>query len=137
MLEDFIAAYEYLKSHKDCNGKVGVVGFCFGGWISNMMAVKIPTLNAAIPYYGRQPSDKDALKVKSPLLLQYAGLDKRVNAGWPAFEKVLKAHKITHQAHFYPEVNHGFHNNTTPRFDKPAADLSWERTLAFFKEHLS
>lgn len=137
MLEDFIAAYEYLKSHKDCNGKVGVVGFCFGGWISNMMAVKIPTLNAAVPYYGRQPSDEDAVKVKPPLLLQYAGLDKRVNAGWPAFEKVLKIQKIAHEAHFYPNVNHGFHNNTTPRYDKAAADLSWERTLAFFEKHLS
>jgi len=137
MLEDFIAGYEYLKSHKDCNGKVGVVGFCFGGWISNMMAVKIPTLNAAVPYYGRQPSDEDAVKVKSPLLLQYAGLDKRVNAGWPAFEKVLKEQKIAHEAHFYPNVNHGFHNNTTPRYDKTAADLSWERTLAFFKKNLS
>lgn len=137
MLEDFIAAYEYLKSHKDCNGKVGVVGFCFGGWISNMMAVKVPTLNAAVPYYGRQPSNENAPNVKSPLLLQYAGLDSRVNAGWPDFEKILKENKITHKAHFYPNVNHGFHNNTTPRYDKPMADLSWERTLAFFKKHLN
>lgn len=136
MLEDFIAAYNYLKSHKDCSGKIGVVGFCFGGWISNMMAVKVPTLNAAVPYYGRQPSDEDAVKVKSPLLLQYAGLDKRVNAGWPAFEKILKEQKIAHEVHFYPDVNHGFHNNTTPRFDKPAADLSWNRTMAFFAKHL-
>ena len=136
MLEDFIAAYEYLKSHKDCNGKVGVVGFCFGGWISNMMAVKVPTLNAAVPYYGRQPNDEDAAKIQSPLLLQYGELDKRVNAGWPAFQKVLKEKKIAHQAHFYPNANHGFHNNTTPRFDKAAADLSWERTIAFFDKYL-
>lgn len=136
MLEDFIAGYKYLKSHKDCNGKVGVVGFCFGGWISNMMAVKIPDLDAAVPYYGRQPEKEDAAKIKSPLLLQYAGLDKRVNAGWPAFEKVLIESKITHKAHFYPDVNHGFHNNTTPRFDEEAADLSWERTIEFFNTHL-
>lgn len=136
MLEDFIAAYHFLKNHKDCNGKVAVVGFCFGGWISNMMAVKLPELKAAVPYYGRQPSDEDAAKIKTPLLLQYAELDKRVNAGWPAFEKVLKANNIEHTAHFYPNVNHGFHNNTTPRFDKKAADLSWERTMAFFRKHL-
>lgn len=136
MLEDFIAAYEYLKNHKDCNGKVGVVGFCFGGWISNMMAVKVPDLKAAVPYYGRQPSDEDTKKIKAPLLLQYGALDKRVNAGWTAFEKVLKKNNIQHEAHFYPNVNHGFHNNTTPRFDKEAADLSWERTIAFFNKYL-
>lgn len=136
MLEDFVAAYNYLKNHKDCNGKVGVVGFCFGGWISGMMAVKIPDLGAAVPYYGRQPSDEDAGKIKAPLLLQYAELDTRVNAGWPAFEAVLKANDIDYEAHMYPKVNHGFHNNTTPRFDKKAADLSWERTIAFFKKHL-
>lgn len=136
MLEDFIAAFNYLKSHKDCNGNIGVVGFCFGGYISNMMAVKVKDLKAAVPYYGRQPTDEDAAKIKTPLLLQYAGLDKRVNAGWPAFEKVLKENKIEHEAHFYPNVNHGFHNNTTPRFDKAAADLSWERTIAFFDKHL-
>jgi carboxymethylenebutenolidase len=136
MLEDFIAAYRYLKSHKDCNGTVGVVGFCFGGWVSNMMAVKLPDLAAAVPYYGRQPESEDAIKVKAPLLLQYADLDKRVNAGWPDFEKVLKENNITHEAHFYADVNHGFHNNTTPRYDQEAADLSWERTIAFFKTHL-
>lgn len=136
MLEDFIAAFEYLSSHKNCTGKVGVVGFCFGGWISNMMAVQVKDLAAAVPYYGRQPSDEDAANIQSPLLLQYAGLDKRVNEGWPAFEKVLKENNIAHQAHFYPDVHHGFHNNTTPRFDKVAADLSWERTLAFFKTYL-
>ncbi|MEH6536440.1 MAG: dienelactone hydrolase family protein [Psychroserpens sp.] len=136
MLEDFIAAFNYLKSHKDCNGKVGVVGFCFGGWISNMMAVRLPDLACAVPYYGRQPSDEDATKIKAPLLLQYGELDTRVNAGWPAFEAILKTKNIEHQVYIYPEVNHGFHNNTTPRFDKKAADLSWERTMAFFKKHL-
>ncbi len=137
MLEDFIAAYHYLKNHENCTGKVGVVGFCFGGWISNMMAVKLPDLGAAVPYYGRQPDDEDAAKIKAPLLLQYGELDERVNAGLPAFENVLKANDIEYQAYIYPGVNHGFHNNTTPRFDKAAADLSWERTIAFFKEHLS
>jgi len=136
MLKDFIAAYHHLKNHKDCTGKVGVVGFCFGGWISNMMAVRIPELGAAVPYYGRQPESEDAVKIKAPLLLQYGELDKRVNEGWPAFETVLKENNIAHTAHFYPNVNHGFHNNTTPRFDKEAADLSWERTIAFFNTHL-
>ncbi|AUC83893.1 dienelactone hydrolase [Polaribacter sp. ALD11] len=136
MLEDFIAGYKYLKSHKDCNGKVGVVGFCFGGWISNMMAVRLPELGAAVAYYGRQPEKEDAAKIKAPLLLQYAGLDKRVNEGWPAFEKVLKENKLTYEVYIYPEVNHGFHNNTTPRFDETAADLSWERTIAFLNIHL-
>ncbi|MDG5492494.1 dienelactone hydrolase family protein [Psychroserpens sp. SPM9] len=137
MLEDFIAAYKYLKSHKDCNGKVGVVGFCFGGWISNMMAVRLPDLGAAVPYYGRQPADEDAKKIKAPLLLQYGELDTRVNEGWPAFEAILKANKIEYQAYIYPGVNHGFHNNTTPRYDKKAAELSWKRTLEFFKKHLA
>ncbi|WP_299601393.1 dienelactone hydrolase family protein [uncultured Aquimarina sp.] len=136
MLEDFIAAYEYLKNHEDCNGNVGVVGFCFGGWISNMMAVRLPELKAAVPYYGRQPSAEDAKKIKAPLLLQYAELDKRVNAGWPDYEKVLKEHNIPYKAHMYANANHGFHNNTTPRYDKKAANLSWERTIAFFNKHL-
>lgn len=136
MLEDFIAAYNYLKSHKDCNGKVGVVGFCFGGWISNMMAVKLPELGAAVPYYGRQPLDEDASKIKAPLLLQYAELDTRVNAGWPAYEAILKKNNIDYTAYMYPKVNHGFHNNTTPRYNEEAANLSWERTIAFFKKHL-
>lgn len=136
MLEDFIAAFDYLNNHENCNGKIGVVGFCFGGWISNMMAVKIPDLGAAVPFYGRQPSDEDAAKIKAPLLLQNAGLDTRVNAGLPAYEAVLKAQHIEYTSHIYPEVNHGFHNNTTPRYDEAAATLAWERTIAFFKEHL-
>lgn len=136
MLEDFIAAYEYLLNHENCNGKIGVVGFCFGGWIANMMAVKVPTLSAAVPFYGGQPSAEDAAKIKAPLLLQYAELDTRVNAGWPDYEVVLKENNIPYTAHIYPEVNHGFHNNTTPRYDEKAATLAWERTIAFFKEHL-
>jgi len=136
MLEDFIAAYDYLKANDQCTGKIGVVGFCFGGWISNMMAVKIPTLSAAVPFYGGQPSAEEAAHIKAPLLLQFAGLDTRVNAGWPDYEAALKANNVEYEAHFYPEVNHGFHNNTTPRFDKEAADLAWSRTIEFFKKKL-
>ncbi|MGM5470517.1 dienelactone hydrolase family protein [Flavobacteriaceae bacterium LMO-SS05] len=136
MLEDFIAAYNYLKASDQCTGKIGVVGFCFGGWISNMMAVRIPTLSAAVPFYGGQPSAEETASIKAPLMLQYAGLDTRVNAGWPDYETALKQNNVEHTAYFYPEVNHGFHNNTTPRFDKAAADLAWSRTIDFFKEKL-
>ncbi|MGO4820988.1 MULTISPECIES: dienelactone hydrolase family protein [unclassified Flavobacterium] len=137
MLEDFIAAYEYLKNHKDCNGHIGVVGFCFGGWIANMMAVKIPTLGAAVPYYGGQPTAEEASLIKTPLLLNYAGLDTRVNEGWPAYEAILKKNNVENTAYFYANVNHGFHNNTTPRYDEAAATLSWNRTMSFFKEKLN
>ncbi len=136
MLEDFIAAYDYLIKEKDCNGKVGVVGFCFGGWIANMMAVRIPTLSAAVPFYGGQPAAEDVPKIKAPLLLHYAGLDTRVNEGWPAYEAALKANSKAYTAFIYPEVNHGFHNDTTPRYDKAAAELAWKRTIDFFKEQL-
>jgi len=136
MLEDFMAAFEYLKAHPDCNGKVGVVGFCFGGWISNMMAVNLPSLSAAVPFYGGQPKE-NVDQIKAPLMLQYAGLDKRVNEGWPAYETALKAAKKDYVAYTYPDVNHGFHNNTTPRYNKEAADLAWSRTIEFFKKNLS
>lgn len=136
MLEDFIAAYHYLKNHKDCNGRVGVAGFCFGGWIANMMAVRIPDLSAAVPFYGTQPADEDVPKIKAPLLLHYAGLDTRVNEGWPAYEKALKENGKDYQAYLYPGVNHGFHNNTTPRYDKTAAELAWTRTIEFFNAKL-
>ena len=136
MLEDFMAAYGYLKSHPECSGKVGVVGFCFGGWISNMMAVRLSDLGAAVPFYGSQPADEEVTRINAPLLLQYAGLDKRINEGWPAFEAALKAHKKAYTAHIYPEVNHGFHNNTTPRYDKETAELAWHRTIDFFNEKL-
>jgi carboxymethylenebutenolidase len=136
MLEDFIAAYNYLKAHPDCNGKVGVVGFCFGGWISNMMAVRIPDLAAAVPFYGGQPVAEDVPKINAPLLLHYAGLDTRVNEGWPAYEKALQENKKEYTAYVYPEVNHGFHNDSTPRFDKAAAELAWQRTVDFFKAKL-
>jgi carboxymethylenebutenolidase len=135
MLEDFIAAFDYLKSHKDCNGKIGVVGFCFGGWISNMMAVKVPDLAAAVPFYGGQPT-KDIDKINAPLMLHYAGLDDRVNAGWPAYEEALKEYGKEYVAYVYPNVNHGFHNTTTPRYNKDAAELAWDRTMDFFKSKL-
>ena len=137
MLEDFIAAYDYLKQDKDVNGKVGVVGFCFGGWIANMMAVRIPTLSAAVPFYGGQPAADEVPFIKAPLLLQYAGLDTNVNKGWPDYEQALKANKKEYQAYIYPNVNHGFHNDTTPRYDKAAATFAWQRTIDFFKEKLS
>lgn len=136
MLEDFIAAYQYLKAHPECTGKVGVVGFCFGGWISNMMAVRIPDLSAAVPFYGGQPSIDDVPKIKAPLLIHYAGLDTRVNEGWPLYEKALKEHNKDYIAYIYPEVNHGFHNDSTPRFDKAAAELAWQRTVDFFNARL-
>ncbi|HEU5291159.1 MAG TPA: dienelactone hydrolase family protein [Cyclobacteriaceae bacterium] len=136
MLEDFIAGYNYLKSHADCNGKVGVVGFCFGGWISNMMAVRIPDLTAAVPFYGGQPPAEDVPKIKAPLLLHYAGLDTRVNEGWPAYENLLKENKKEYTAYIYENTNHGFHNDTTPRYDKTAAELAWKRTVDFFTTEL-
>jgi len=136
MLEDFIAAYEYLQTQKDCNGKVGVVGFCFGGWIANMMAVRIPGLSAAVPFYGSQPAAEDVPKIKAPLLLHYAGLDTHITDGWPAYESALKANNKEYKAFIYPGVNHGFHNDTTPRYDKTAAELAWQRTIDFFNEKL-
>lgn len=136
MLEDFIAAYEYIRKHKSCNGKVGAVGFCFGGWIVNRMAVRLPELNAAVPFYGGQPAAEDVPKIKAPLLIHYASLDTRVNEGWPAYEAALKENNKKYTMHMYPDTNHGFHNDTTPRFDKAAAELAWSRTVEFFKEHL-
>lgn len=137
MLEDFIAAYEHLKAHPECTGKVGVVGFCFGGWISNMMAVRIPDLSAAVPFYGGQPAAEDVPKIQAPLLIHLAGLDTRVNEGMPAYEKALKESNKEYTVYVYPEVNHGFHNDSTPRFDKPAAELAWQRTLDFFNNKLN
>jgi carboxymethylenebutenolidase len=136
MLEDFIAAYHYLKDQKECNGKVGVVGFCFGGGIANMMAVRIPDLAAAVPFYGAQPPAEDVPNIRAPLLLHYAGLDTHVNAGWPAYEAALKANGKEYKAYIYPNVNHGFHNDSTPRYDKAAAELAWARTIDFFKAKL-
>ena len=136
MEEDFIAAFEYLKKHKDCNGKIGVVGFCYGGGISNMMAVRVPELAAAVPFYGSQPAIADVPKIKAPLMLHYASLDTRITAGWPAYEAALKENGKKYQGFVYEGVNHGFHNDTTPRYDKAAAELAWKRTIEFFTEHL-
>ncbi|MEQ8687911.1 MAG: dienelactone hydrolase family protein [Imperialibacter sp.] len=136
MLEDFVAAYDYLKGHPECNGKIGVVGFCFGGWISNMMAVKIPGLKASVPFYGGQPTAEETTQIKASMLIQYAGLDTRVNEGWPAYEAALKANNVDYQVYIYPDVNHGFHNDSTPRYDKEAAVLAWGRTVEFFKKKL-
>ncbi|MGI9551367.1 MAG: dienelactone hydrolase family protein [Aurantibacter sp.] len=135
MLEDFIAAFEHLKTHPECTGKVGVVGFCFGGWISNMMAVRVPDLGAAVPFYGGQPKE-DIEKINAPLLLHFGELDKRVNEGWPAYEEALKKHGKEYEAFMYENANHGFHNDTTPRYDREAAELAWKRTIDFFKEKL-
>ncbi|WP_295770886.1 dienelactone hydrolase family protein [uncultured Mucilaginibacter sp.] len=136
MEEDFIAAYEYLKNHKDCNGKVGVVGFCYGGGIANMMAVRVPDLAAAVPFYGAQPALADVPKIKAPLMLHYASLDTRITAGWPAYEAALKENNKKYQGFIYEGANHGFHNDTTPRYDKTAAELAWKRTIDFFGESL-
>ncbi|MES2464547.1 MAG: dienelactone hydrolase family protein [Armatimonadota bacterium] len=137
MNEDFVAAARWLKDRPDCTRKIGAVGFCFGGAVVNMLAVRLgKELAAGVPFYGGQPSAEDAAKVKSPLLLQYAGLDTRVNAGWPAYEAVLKAQKVPYTAHIYEGANHGFHNDTTPRYDEAAAKLAWKRTLDFFNKYV-
>ncbi len=136
MLEDFISAFHYLKNDKDCNGKVGVVGFCFGGWIANMMAVRLPDLAAAVPFYGVAPELSEVPDIEAPLLLHFAGLDTRVNATWPDYQAALSANDKEYTAYFYPNVNHGFHNDTTPRYDKEAAELAWHRTIDFFKNNL-
>jgi carboxymethylenebutenolidase len=136
MEQNFIDAFNYLKTNKDCNGKVGVVGFCYGGGISNMMAVRVPELAASVPFYGGQPALDSVPNIKAPLLLHYASLDTRITAGWPAYEAALKANGKTYQGFIYEGANHGFHNDTTPRYDKAAAELAWKRTIDFFKEHL-
>jgi len=136
MLENFVDAFEYLKKQPDCNGKVGAVGFCFGGGIVNLMAVRLPDLAAAVPFYGSQPPADKVPNIKAPLLIHYAGLDTRINDGWPAYEAALKSNKVEYTAYIYPNVNHGFHNDTTPRYDKAAAELAWQRTIDFFTEKL-
>jgi carboxymethylenebutenolidase len=137
LTEDFVAAHGYLKAHAGSTGKVGVVGFCFGGGVSNAMAVRLPDLAAAVPFYGRQPAAADVPKIKAPLLLHYAGLDQRITSGWPAYEAALKANGKEYAAYIYPDVNHGFHNDTTPRYDEAAATLAWSRTVDFFKAKLA
>jgi carboxymethylenebutenolidase len=133
---DFLAAAAALKALPQGNGKLGVVGFCYGGGIANFVATKLPDLAAAVPFYGNQPSAEDAAKIRAPLLLHYAGADDRINAGWPAYEAALKAANVNYQAFIYPGVQHGFNNDTTPRFDEAAAKLAWGRTIDFFNAHL-
>jgi carboxymethylenebutenolidase len=137
LLEDFIAAFGRLKSDPDSNGKVGVVGFCYGGGVCNAMAVRLPDLAASVPFYGRQAKAEDVARIEAPLLLHYAALDKRINGGWPDYEAALKAQGKEYTAHIYPGVNHGFHNDTTPRYDAAAAELAWARTVDFFNAKLT
>ncbi len=134
--EDLYNGAVFLKSRAETTGKLGVVGFCFGGSVSNSLAVRMPDLGAAVPYYGSQPAASDVAKIRAPLLIHYAGLDERINKGWPAYEAALKANKVRYTMHMYDGVNHGFHNDTTPRYDEAAAKLSWQRTLEFFNQHL-
>ena len=134
--EDLVTGAEFLKARPECTGKIGAVGFCFGGGIVNMFAVRMPDLAASVPFYGAQPAAEDVGKIKAPLLIHYAGLDERINAGWPAYEAALKANKVRYEAFIYPNVNHGFHNDTTPRYDEAAAKLAWQRTVDFFAKNL-
>jgi carboxymethylenebutenolidase len=134
--EDLFAAVPFLRSRPECNGKVGAVGFCFGGTIVNQMAVRFPELSAGVPFYGGQPSPEDARKVKAAMQLHYAGNDPRTNAGWPAWEAALKAAGVPVKAYQYAGTEHGFHNETTPRYDEAAAKLAWSRTLAWFRAYL-
>ncbi len=136
MLNEFIAAYDYLYNHPQCNGCIGVVGFCFGGWVSNMMATRIPGLKAAVPFYGTQPTAEETALINAPLLVQYGDDDERVNAGWSDYEKALKAHGKDYQVHFYENSKHGFHNDSTPRYNPETAALAWQRTIEFFKKNL-
>jgi carboxymethylenebutenolidase len=136
MFEDFVASATWLKSLPECTGKIGVVGFCFGGMMANRLAVALPDLGAAVPFYGRQPSAADTAKIKAPLLIHYASLDTRINSGWPAYEEALKANHVIYTTYIYEGVNHGFHNDTTPRYDEAAAKLAWQRTLDFFNQYL-
>lgn len=137
MTEDFVSAVSYLQEHPDSTGKVGSVGFCFGGGMSLRLAVRVPDLAAAVAFYGRHPSAGDVDKINAPLMLHHGELDERVNAGWPAFEKALKDAGRNYQEFNYAKANHGFHNDTTPRFDKEAAELAWRRTVKFFERYLS
>jgi carboxymethylenebutenolidase len=133
---DFVAAADILKNLPEGNGKVGAVGFCYGGGVVNYLATQIPDLAAGVPFYGAQPTAEETAKIKSPLLIHYAGADERINAGWAAYETALKAAGVSYEAFIYPNVQHGFNNDTTPRFDEAAAKLAWERTIAFFNKQL-
>ncbi len=134
--EDFVAAVGWLKKRPDGNGKVGVVGFCYGGGVANFLATRVPDLKAAVPFYGTAPKDEDVAKIKAPLLINYAENDDRINAGAAGYEAALKAHKVQYEMFKYPGTQHGFNNDTTPRYDKAAAALAWQRTMDFFKKNL-
>lgn len=137
LMQDFFAAFEFLRDHEGSTGKVGAVGFCYGGGVCNALAVAYPDLAASVPFYGRQPSAEDVLSIEAPLMIHYAGNDERINAGWPAYSAALSEHQKAFSVHFYPDVNHGFHNDTTPRYDEAAAKLAWSRTLDFFERKLN
>jgi len=134
--EDFLAALAFLETRPECSGRVGAVGFCWGGGMVNFLATRAPRLAAAVPFYGGQPPSEDVAKIKAPLLIHYAEKDDRINAGIPAFEQALEASKVKYRLFIYPGTQHGFNNDTTPRYDKAAADLAWKRTLDFFEQHL-
>lgn len=137
LMNDFFAAVEFLMASPEGNGKVGIIGFCYGGGVANAAAVAYPELALAVPFYGRQPAAADVAKIQAPLLLQYAELDTRINEGWPAYEEALKTNGKVYEAFIYPGVNHGFHNDSTPRYDEAAATLAWDRTLAWFAKYLA
>lgn len=137
LMEDFFAAFEFLEAHEESTGKVGAVGFCYGGGVCNALAVAYPALAASVPYYGRQADSADVPEIQAPLQIHYGGLDERINAGWPEYEAALREHGKTYEVHFYDGANHGFHNDTTPRYDEEAAELAWSRTLNFFAQHLA
>lgn len=136
LMEDFFAAFDHLLGHEGSTGKVGAVGFCYGGGVCNALAVNFPQMAASVPFYGRQAAAEDVPRIQAPLLLHYGALDERINKGWPDYEAALKQHGKTYQAHIYADANHGFHNDTTPRYDPDAAMLAWDRTLAWFGAHL-
>lgn len=135
--QDFLAAAQWLDARTDSTGKLGVVGFCYGGGIAHMLSTRMPELNAAVPFYGNSPAPTEAAKVKAPLLVHLAAVDERINAAWPAYEAALKAANVPFSMHQYPGTQHGFNNDTTPRFDAAAAKLAWDRTVAFFKANLA
>lgn len=137
LMADFFAAFEFLRDHDLSTGKIGAVGFCYGGGVCNALAVAYPDLAASVPFYGRQPPAEDVPSIEAPLMIHYAGLDERINAGWPAYSEALGVNQKKFTVHFYPDVNHGFHNDTTPRYDETAANLAWKRTIAFFNNYLT